>query len=503
MRRRSTTSSARSRRFTNVRGLRVLTRVDRFDRFVSVLTFIPRDRYDTGVRLRVGDYLARVFEGRISAVYPYYPEGPLVRTHYIVGRYEGDTPRLKRETLEAAIAAIVRTWSDALTAALVAAHASAGQELALRYGQAFPAGYREDFDAAQALADIAVIEALSDAEPRAVVIYRPEGAPQTRADLKVFSRGRPMPLSERVPVLEHMGFRVVSERTFDIALADPQESVWLHDMSLERAGGGDIDIAAHGRAIEAALTAIFHGEAESDGYNALVLEAGLEWREIAMLRALSRYLRQAGIGFSQDYMWQTLTHNPVVARSLVALLHVRFDPRREMTREERAALEAAHAAEIEAELGQVASLDEDRILRRFRNVVQAAVRTNFFQRDASGAPRATIAFKFESRRIEELPQPCPLYEITVYSPRVEGVHLRFGKVARGGLRWSDRPQDFRTEVLGLVKAQQVKNALIVPVGAKGGFVPKLLPAASDRDAWMEEGIAAYRAVRDGAARTDR
>ena len=263
-------------------------------------------------------------------------------------------------------------------------------------------------------------------------------------------------------------------------------------MSLERAGGGDIDIATHGRAIEAALTAIFHGEAESDGYNALVLEAGLEWREIAMLRALSRYLRQAGIGFSQELYVadaDAQSRRRAFARRLAACA---LRPESRNTREERAALEAAHAAEIEAELAQVASLDEDRILRRFRNVVQAAVRTNFFQRDASGAPRATIAFKFESGRIEELPRPCPLYEIAVYSPRVEGVHLRFGKVARGGLRWYDRPQDFRTEVLELVKAQQVKNALIVPVGAKGGFVPKLLPAASDRDAWMEEGIAAYR-----------
>ena len=472
--------------------LRVLTRVDRFDRFVSVLAFIPRDRYDTTIGLRIGDYLAGAFEGRISAAYPYYPEGPLMRTHYIVGRYGGDTPHLKRETLEAAVAAIVRTWSDDLTAALLAAHGQAGRDLALRYGPAFPAGYRELYDAAQALADIAVIEALSDAEPRAVVIYRPEAELPTRADLKVFSRGRPMPLSERVPVLEHLGFRVVSERTFDIAFADPQACVWLHDMSLERTSGGDIDIAARGRAIEAALAAIFHGEAESDGYNALVLEGGLEWRDIAMLRALSRYLRQAGIGFSQDYMWQTLTRNAGIARSLVALLKARFDPYRDITREERSVLEADHFAEIETQLVQVASLDEDRILRRFRNVAEAAVRTNFFQRDAAGAPRATIAFKFESRRIDELPQPCPLYEISVYSPRVEGVHLRFGKVARGGVRWSDRPQDFRTEVLGLVKAQQVKNALIVPVGAKGGFVPKLLPPASDRDAWMAEGIAAYR-----------
>jgi glutamate dehydrogenase len=515
--------------------LRVLTRLDRFDRFVSVLSFIPRERYDTRVRVRVGEYLARIFEGRVSAVYPYHSESPLVRTHYIIGRYESRTPYAPRETLETAIAAIVRTWSDALELSLQAAFPDGGRALVQRYGPAFPADYRDDFGADEARADIAILEALSDTEPRAVVVGRPPGTPPARLDLKVFSRGRPIPLSERVPVLEHMGFCVVSERTFEItpheiAPADPPMKVWLHDMSLERAAGGDIDIAtldhdgfgssrsktmnvidftnierdssekpgaafshpALGRSIEAMLAAIFHGEAESDGYNALVLEAGLEWRDIAMLRALSRHLRQVWGSFSQDYMWQTLNHNPIVARSLVALLHVRFDPRRPLTNEERTALEATHAAEIEAQLAQVASLDEDRILRRFRNIVQAAVRTNFFRRDAEGSAPATIAFKFESRRIDDLPQPRPLYEISVYSPRVEGVHLRFGKVARGGLRWSDRPEDFRTEVLALVKAQQVKNALIVPVGAKGGFVPKRLPAASDRDAWMAEGTAAYK-----------
>ncbi|HWG06701.1 MAG TPA: NAD-glutamate dehydrogenase [Beijerinckiaceae bacterium] len=472
--------------------LRVLTRADRFDRFVSVIAFIPRDRYDTSVRRRVGDYLARVFEGRISAVYPYYPEGPLVRTHYIVGRYEGATPRVPRETLEAEIAAIIRTWNDALGEAIATIDQDHAKAFALRYGQAFPAGYREDFDAAQALADIAIIDSLSAAEPRAVILYRPTDAPLTRADLKVFSRGRPMPLSERVPVLEQMGFRVVSERTFHIAPTDPTDEIWLHDMSLERANGGDIDIATHGAAIEATLAAVFHGECESDNFNALVLEAGLEWRDVAVLRALSRHLRQAGIAFSQSYLGQTLANNPNVARSLAALLYARFDPRRDSTPEERAMLEAHYADEIETALAAVASLDEDRILRRFRNIARAAIRTNIFQRDDAGRPRATIAFKFESRRIDELPQPRPLYEISVYAPRVEGVHLRFGKVARGGLRWSDRPQDFRTEILGLVKAQHMKNALIVPVGAKGGFVPKQLPAASDRDAWMEEGTSAYR-----------
>ena len=314
----------------------------------------------------------------------------------------------------------------------------------------------------------------------------------THLRLKVFSRGRPMPLSERVPMMEHMGFKVISEQTFEVHAGAGDAEVWLHDMNLDHASGAPIDAKALAPKIEALLAALFQGLAESDGYDALVVEAGLEWRDIAMLRTLSRYLRQARARYSQDYMWETLVKHSALATKLVALVHARFDPEGPADPVARAAREAAIAAEIDPLLAAVASLDEDRILRRFLNVIQASVRTNFFQRQADGSPRDTITFKFESRKIPELPLPKPLFEITVYSPRVEGIHLRFGKVARGGLRWSDRPQDFRTEILGLVKAQQVKNAVIVPVGAKGGFVAKNLPAPSNREAWMAEGIAAYK-----------
>ena len=316
-----------------------------------------------------------------------------------------------------------------------------------------------------------------------------QGAGTDRLDLKVFSRGRAMPLSERVPVLEHMGFQVVSEQTFDVRSRHPGSDVMVvHDMSLMRAGGGALDPSAAPR-IEATLMAVFDGEAESDGYHALVLASPLDWRNIALLRTLSRYLQQIKVGFSQDYMWETLVRNAGISAALVELLHVRFDPERG---EGRQAAQATAVEKIEAALTKVSSLDEDRILRRFLNLAQAAVRTNFWQKEPDGSCRATISFKFESRAIDNLPLPRPLYEITVYSPRVEGIHLRFGKVARGGLRWSDRPQDFRTEILGLVKAQQVKNAVIVPVGAKGGFVPKYLPPVAQRDAFMAEGIAAYK-----------
>jgi len=472
--------------------VRALARLDRFDRFVSVLVYVPKDRYDTTVRLRVGEVLARLYRGRFSTAYPAYPEGPLSRTHYIIGRDEGKTPVIEQSALEAAIGDVVRTWGDGLREALGrSADAGRGRGLAARYAGAFTAAYREAFSTAQAIDDIAVMERLVDENARAVRFGRRDGDGQERAALKVFARGWPMPLSDRVPLLENMGFRVINERTYRVSPEGAGDAgrVWLHDMALERASRLPIDTDALRPKVEAALMALLHGQAESDGYNALVIEAGLGWRDIAALRTLSRYLQQARVPFSQDYMWATLAKHAGLASLVVDLIHARFDPAVTGDRAER---QAAIRGGIETGLAAITSLDEDRILRHFVNLVEAAVRTSFFQLGTDGTPRGTIAFKFDSHRVDGLPLPRPLFEIFVHSPRVEGVHLRFGKVARGGLRWSDRRQDFRTEVLGLVKAQQVKNAVIVPVGAKGGFVPKHLPPPSDRQAWMAEGIAAYR-----------
>lgn len=474
--------------------IRVLARPDEFDRFVSVLVFIPKDRYDTNVRRRVAEFLARVYQGRVSAAYPAYPEGTLARTHVIIGREEGSTPEVDRATLEAGVAAIVRTWGDSLRETVVGEVGGArGRVLANRYAEAFNAAYREAFDAHQAIRDIGSIERLSPERPRAVDLYRREGDAKTRVNLKVFSLGISLPLSERVPLLENLGFRVVNERTYRVTPTGSAEGnrVWLHDMALERASGGELDIETIERPIEAALLALFRGFAESDGFNKLVIEAGLGWRDVAMVRALARNLRQIRIAYAQEYIADTLARNGVIAALIVDHFYARFDPRAGVNNP-REALEAESRAAIEEALAQVESLDDDRILRRFVNLIDAALRTNFFQIEENGLPRSTIAFKFECARVEEMPLPRPLYEIFVYSPRVEGVHLRYGKVARGGLRWSDRPQDFRTEVLGLAKAQQVKNAVIVPVGAKGGFVPKQLPPASDRQAWFQEGTESYR-----------
>jgi glutamate dehydrogenase len=474
--------------------VRALARVDKFDRFVSILTFIPRDKYDTDVRTRVGSFLAQAYKGRLSASYVSFPEGALARVHFIIGRYEGKTPVVEHAALESGISAIAATWADKLKAALAAStDGMRARMLASRYAQAFSGGYTEVFGAEQAITDITTVERLTPARPVTISVYRVAGDDPRHFGLKVFSDAVPLSLSYRVPVIENHGLRVVDERTYKITPGNRPEPVWLHDMTIETSDGQPIEINPEfSHRLEASIMAVVTDRAESDGYNGLILRTALSWREVSTIRALSRYLHQIRAPFTQDYMWETLRKNAAITATLVTLFQTRLDPRIVLTDAERSARETALLAEFEEQLKSVASLDEDRILRRFANLVQATVRTNLWQIGENGHPRPVISFKFEARRIDDLPAPRPLYEIFVYSPRVEGIHLRFGKVARGGLRWSDRPQDFRTEILGLVKAQQVKNAVIVPVGAKGGFVPKRLPPPSNRDAWLAEGTEAYR-----------
>jgi glutamate dehydrogenase len=477
--------------------VRALARVDKFDRFVSILVFIPREKHYSDMRTRLAAFLSQAYKGTLAASYVSLPEGPLARVHYIIARFEGKTPVVERATLEAGISAIAATWADKLKAALAAStDGMRARMLANRYAQAFTGGYTEAFDAQQAIADIVTIEKLTPAHSLMISVYRSGGEDDPkRFGLKVFSHGAPLSLSYRVPVIENHGMRVVNERTYQIAprATEAPVPVWLHDMTIETADGQPIEISPEfNERVEASIMAVVGDRAESDGYNSLILRTSLSWRQVSTIRALSRYLHQIRAPFSQDYMWETLRKNAAITASMVALFQARFDPRVTATDAERSAREAAILAEIEEQLKSVTSLDEDRILRLFTNLVQAIVRTNLWQIGQDGHPCPVISFKFEARKIEGLPVPRPLYEIFVYSPRVEGIHLRFGKVARGGLRWSDRPQDFRTEILGLVKAQQVKNAVIVPVGAKGGFVPKRLPPPSNRDAWMAEGTESYR-----------
>ncbi len=464
--------------------VRALVRVDQFDRFVSVIVFVPRDRYNSRVRADIGEYLKTVFEGRLSAYYPAFPEGSLARVHFIIGRSGGKTPEIDPASIEAAIRDIVRTWEDVLREAATETGADARF---MAVAQGFPEAYRNSFTPLEALTDAGRVWALSAAKPIAIDFYRHSEQPPEQVALKIFHHGSAVSLSQRVPLLENMGFRVISERTFEIS-GESEGKVFIHDMELESAYGKPVNLATDGALFENVFLSVWNGQADNDGYNGLVQTAGLRSREIIILRAYGRYLQQAGIPQSQDFIAAVLNRYPEIAADLFRLFTVRFDP--SVPHGTSAHDQQELAQKIEAALENVPVLDEDTIIRRILNLIQSTLRTNNFKPQEAGRQRS-LAFKLDSRQLAGLPEPKPWREIFVYGPEVEGVHLRFGPVARGGLRWSDRAQDYRTEVLGLVKAQQVKNAVIVPVGAKGGFFPKQLPQGGSRDEIFEAGKAAY------------
>jgi glutamate dehydrogenase len=493
--------------------VRVFARIDRFDRFVTVLVYVPRDRYTSDVRERIGALLAAAYRGRVAAFYPSFADSPLVRVQFVISRSEGATPQAETAELEERIADAIRTWDDRLIEA-ISAQGPQADALLVKYGAAFPAGYAATFPAERAPRDIGRIERLGPSMPVAIDFHREAGDPAGRLHAAVYRFGEPISLSQRVPVLENLGFRAIDEQSYVLTPRYPEgrREVTLHDMVLETADGAPIDLDAHDARLEACFRAVFSGEADNDNFNRLVVSAGADWRSIAVLRACAAYLRQLGAPFGPRYIADTLHRHAGVTRDLLELFHLRFDPDHKLDAAGRKAAEEPVRLRIEGALAAVPSLDEDRILRQVLNLIGAMVRTNFYQdvwgsdlspstsRESRGGggegpdPRypATLAFKFDSGAVETAPQPRPFREVWVYSPRVEGIHLRFAPIARGGIRWSDRAQDFRAEVLGLVRAQRVKNAVIVPSGAKGGFLPKQLPRAGSRDEVQKEGIAAYR-----------
>ncbi|MBD8556735.1 NAD-glutamate dehydrogenase [Rhizobium sp. CFBP 8762] len=456
--------------------IRVLTRTDRFDRFVSVIVYVPREQYDSDLREQIGLYLAQVYEGRVSAYYPAFPEGGLARVHFIIGRSDGRTPQTEQSVLETRIGELATRWIDRF-------QTLAGQTLTLETGQAYQAA----FTPAQAFADLPALTGCTPEQPLRIALYRKEPGNDQSLELKIFHLNEPVSLSRRVPLLENLGFQVISEQTYELQVGTPTRDVVLHDMELKSRSGAVIDLETTAPRLEAAFLQAWDGTIEDDSFNRLIVSAGLTAGQVVVLRAYARYLRQTGITYSQGYLADTLNAYPHLAAALFTLFSARLDPELE-TAARNAQVEAA-LSEIETGLAAVPSLDEDRILRRYRNAIQATLRTNYFQRQTSGT---VLALKFDPHALEGLPEPRPFREIFVYGVQVEGVHLRFGKVARGGLRWSDRAQDYRTEVLGLVKAQQVKNAVIVPVGAKGGFYPKQLPVGASRDETFAAGREAYK-----------
>ena len=479
--------------------LRLFVHPDRFGRFYSCIVFVPRERFTTQSRLVIQGILEETFGGTDTEFTVRLSESVLARLYFVIRVDAKRAPSYDIEELERRLRAVSRTWSDDLHDALLESFGEEhGTRLFQRYGDAFRADYREAYSARIAVLDVEKIERIEEGSIE-MSLYRPLEAGEGRLRFKLFQLGRrPVSLSDALPMLENMGLKVEDEHPSKIKRAGAPR-VWLHDFGMLHGEGPDFDPDRIDETFREAFARIWSGEVENDGFNRLVLRAGIGWREIVILRAFCKYLRQAGITFSEAYMQDALAANPGIAAMLVELFHVRLDPDR--PREARDAKGAAMdqldaelevMVRIEAALDDVANLDEDRILRSYIGVIRATLRTNYFQRGPDGSPKPYVSFKLDPHKIPELPEPRPMYEISVYSPRVEGVHLRGGAVARGGIRWSDRREDFRTEVLGLAKAQQVKNAVIVPVGSKGGFVPKKLPVDAGREAVQAEGIACYR-----------
>jgi len=468
---------------------RLFVRRDRFDRFVSCLVFVPRDKYNTDLRRRIANLLIEAFNGASVEFTPLLSESTLARIHFVVHAEPGAMPDVDTRELEARLVQVTRRWQDDLADALLDAFGEEqGNRLLQHYADSFPAGYRDDYPARTAVRDIELIERLQGSERIAMNLYRPIESGPRGFRFKVYRAGQPIALSRSLPMLEHLGVRVDEERPYLIEALGAAPA-WIHDFGLELADDGEFDIERVKNLFEDAFEQVWTGEIESDDFNRLVLRAQLAAREVTILRAYAKYLRQVGSTFSDAYIERALTGNPTIARKLVELFVARFDPALGDTRDARVELLLKW---IDTALDQVPNLDEDRILRQFLGVIKATQRTNYYRLDHEGRPKPYLSFKFNPARVPGLPEPKPMFEIWVYSPRVEGVHLRGGRAARGGLRWSDRREDFRTEVLGLMKAQMVKNVVIVPVGSKGGFVVKNPPPASDREAWLREGVACYQ-----------
>jgi glutamate dehydrogenase len=472
------------------RRVALFTRRDPVGRFATCLVFAPRERFDATLSDRFARLLEKAWHGQVTSVAgSSSDESALAQTLYTLKLSTPDSPTPDLGELERALADAATSWNDRLRLALQAKSDEAeGRAMARKWRDHFPATYRESFDAEQAVADIEPLQAGLAGAEFGVRLGRRAGMPPHRFAIRLFHPKKPIALSDILPLAENLGLRVLSEVPFQLQTAN-DSGVALQVLRVETADKSAVDLAQVGPRFAEALDRLWSGALENDGLNKLVLGAGLGWREIAVLRSYAKYLRQAGIPFSQDYMERALVAYPAIARGTVELFMARFDPALgPATSLERKARIDAVEAELATALEAVTTLDEDRILRRFLNAVRCSLRTNYW------LDKDWISFKVDSRAIDELPAPRPLVEVFVYSPRMEGIHLRGGRVARGGIRWSDRREDFRTEILGLMKTQMVKNAVIVPVGSKGGFYVKRPPINGTREQIQAEGIACYQTL---------
>jgi glutamate dehydrogenase len=469
----------------------VFIRRDPLERFVSCLVYVPRERYDSQLRGSFAAILEEVFAGRVSTFYTHLDESALARIQFIIRTTRGAVPAVDTTALEGRLAEAGRSWTDRLQEAAAAGFGEEEARTRLRRFQSFPIAYQARTDAVQAVADLRQTDKVLAGSALEVSLHRrPDGA---LPGLRLYRANEPVALSDVLPILENLGLRVVAEEPFRIDIVDCT-SLWIHEFQLSGiALLASVSAPIRAR-FEEALAAVWTGRFENDGFNRLVLTAGLSARQVTVLRLYAKVLRQAGTAFSQAYMEETLSGHPEIARRLVRLFEARFDP----GRVDSSLAVVAEIQAIDHALDRVSSLDEDRILRTYLTLILQTLRTNYFQMSPSGEAKPYLAVKLASSKIDPLPLPRPLFEVYVYSPLVEAVHMRAGKVARGGIRWSDRKEDFRTEILGLMKAQTVKNVVIVPVGSKGGFVIKRPPDRGDksdsRDRLGAEAVECYKTL---------
>jgi glutamate dehydrogenase len=464
--------------------VRLFVRPDLDGRRVSLLVALPRDHFNAAVRTKLQSLFLQRLDGDAIEYHLSLGDEDLARIHFTV-HVHGEVPQVSTAELEQQVVAITRTWDDRLRERLVAMHGEEkGTKLADRWAARFPDYYKSATDIYLSVLDIEQFERVEAGEPFVVSLQneRAAGASLTRVGL--YKPGGKVNLSDFLPILEDLGLTVVEEVPTRLLGGDGE--TFLHDFGVLGPDGRLLDVGACGERVAECVSAVWRGEAESDRLNTLVVSAGLTWRQVAILRAYRKYRQRVGAVLPLEYQNEVFARNPAVVAKLVRYFELRFDP----AQERRPEAEEALRAEILADLDSITSLDDDRTLRNQLGTVDATVRTNAFQPD-----RAHVSFKLDSPRVPLMPKPHPVCEIYVYSPRMEGIHLRGGRVARGGIRWSDRPEDYRTEILGLMKAQMVKNAVIVPVGSKGGFVLKHVPA--DRDALRAEVVAQYTTLMEG------
>lgn len=466
---------------------RLFVRKDAYGRFFSCMVYVPRERYNTALRRETQTILANAFNSDEKVEFTtFFSESTLARTHYTV-RVNNNDIEYKVKDIENNLIEAARTWEDKLQSALLeSAGESRGNDLNRKYSNSFARSYKDEVLPSAAVVDIEKLEMLNDENKLEMLFYRPQEEANTNiVRLSLFHKDEPIHLSDVMPMLENFGLRVIGETPYSVKTNDGRIN-WIMDFSMLLDNQGVADFDKVSARFRAALTNVWGNRLENDGFNRLVLMGGLTGREASILRAYAKYMRQIGVTFSQTYIESTFANYPHIATQIVNLFAKKFSIKSPASSKTLDKL----ISQIYLELENVANLDDDRIIRLYVDMIIATLRTNYFQKDDTGTFKSYVSFKVQPSLIPDMPLPLPAFEIFVYSPRVEGVHLRGGKVARGGLRWSDRREDFRTEVLGLVKAQQVKNTVIVPVGSKGGFVCKQLP--TERDAFFKEGQECYK-----------